>query len=102
MNEPIDHLANKSGNTVELLAQLTDAELDEQIAFYRQREDWYRSTPTPDAVTSVYRSHSYAAYRYGSWVGMAETVRRVRLRESGRLEPGVEDRTTEPRSPAEG
>lgn len=35
--EPVDHLAGKAGYTHELLAALTDVELEEQIAWMRAR-----------------------------------------------------------------
>lgn len=43
MTEAIDHLAGKSGNTTELLRELTDEQLHETLAHWRQREAEYRA-----------------------------------------------------------
>ena len=75
MAEAIDHLAGKTGYTEKLLAELTDTELEEQIAYYSERRTWYINHPDEVKPKSHYTSHAYAAYRFGNWVGMAENER---------------------------
>ena len=72
MSHDSGHLTGKSGYTHELLAALTDDELDEQIAHYRERRRWYRSNADEVKPVSPYKPHAYAAYRYGIWIDMAE------------------------------
>ena len=43
MTEPIDHLAGKTGNTTELLRELTDEQLRETGAYWAKREAEYRA-----------------------------------------------------------
>ena len=67
-----------SGLTMDLLRALTDEQLDEQIEHYIERRDWYETHPDETPPESVYKSHGYAAYRYGNWVAMATVVRAER------------------------
>jgi hypothetical protein len=77
MAEPIDHLAGKTGYTHELIAALTDVELDDQLAYFRAGAQAHLNQPDPEGAT-MYQSHAYAAFRYGNWVGMVLTERRSR------------------------
>lgn len=77
MTEATDHLKGKTGYTHELIAALTDAELEEQLVFYGERQRMHLNTPDEPGVTR-YKSHAYAAYRYANWVGMVLTERRKR------------------------
>ena len=73
-----NQLRHGSGLTTELLAELTDAELDEQIAYFRERQEWYRAHPGEVKPASPYASNSYAAYRFRNLVGAAVRERASR------------------------
>jgi len=75
----INHLTNKSGYTHELLAALTDTELDEQIEYFMERRNWYRDNPDEVKPESPYRSHAYASYRYSNMAAAAWRVKHDRL-----------------------
>jgi hypothetical protein len=79
MSEPIDHIADKSGTTIELLQALTDDELAEQGAYWRAKLTHYRSLPNVEGA-SMYKQPSYAAYRVGNWVGYVGAEQEARRR----------------------
>jgi hypothetical protein len=62
-----NHLADKSGSTIELVAALSDDELREQLAYYQHRRD----TAT-DTGSGVYQSAAYNRYRHNIHAGMVE------------------------------
>lgn len=64
----IDHLADKSGNTIELVAALTDDELREQLAYYQHRRD-----TAQDTGEGIYKSAAYAQHRHDLHAGMVES-----------------------------
>jgi hypothetical protein len=55
----INHLADKTGNTVELVEQLTDEQLTEQLAYYQHRRD-----TAHDTGDGVYNSAAYNRHRH--------------------------------------
>jgi hypothetical protein len=63
-----NHLADKTGNTVELLEQLTDQQLTEQLAYYQHRRD-----TAQDTGEGVYKSAAYARHRHDRHTAMVES-----------------------------
>lgn len=55
----INHLADKSGSTVELVAALTDEQLREQLAYYQNRRD-----TAVDTGDGIYQSAAYNRHRH--------------------------------------
>jgi hypothetical protein len=82
VTEPTDHLAGKTGNIIELIKQLPDEQLAEQRAFWEAKVEHYRSQSMIEEG-SMFRRPSYAAHRFGRWVGMAvgEQVYRQQVRQ---------------------
>lgn len=74
----IDHLRSKSGLTHELLAALTDAELEEKEAYLRERRDRYVSRSDDAPPRNLYASNAYAAYRCDVALGYVDRERRRR------------------------
>jgi hypothetical protein len=64
----VNHLADKSGLTVELIADLTDEQLREQLEYYQHRRDTAK-----DTGEGVYKSAAYARYRHDIHAGMVES-----------------------------
>lgn len=79
---PINNLDGKTGHTQRLLAELTAAELDEQVEYFRERREWYLNHPDKVKPESHFRSNAYAAHRCGRWIAMAEAERKRRRNRS--------------------
>ena len=64
-------LAERSGNTHELLASLTSEEIRQYVLHYR----WEQANMSfPDNPKSVYKSKAYYMYRTNQWVYDAQKV----------------------------
>ena len=64
-------LAGRSGNTHELLASLTPAEIRQYVLHYR----WEQANMSfPDNPKSVYKSKAYYMYRTNQWMYDAQKV----------------------------
>ena len=72
MNNPYeDPLAERSGNTLELLASLTPKELKQNIAYYQ----WRRVNESfPNKPKSMYKSKSYFNYRTSQFIYDAQKL----------------------------
>jgi hypothetical protein len=72
MNNPYeDPLAERSGNTLELLASLTTRELKQNIAYYQ----WRRVNESfPNKPKNMYQSKSYFNYRTSQFIYDAQKL----------------------------
>lgn len=81
MNKPYkDPLAERSGNTLELIKSLSPRELQQYIAWYQWRQ---ANESFPDKPTNMYQSKSYFTYRTSQFIYDAQKL----LKDDERHEP---------------